>query len=109
MVRRFEGKDYETDQKHGQQAWAALRNNFYGCSREALREKRFKMQKPKTPFQDPDELLYIIDSGWDRLNVSIPPEGLQIGTFYHQSTKVLREPILKGGTSALQTFDESYR
>ena len=29
-----------------------------------------------TPGQDPDEFLYIMGSCWNRLNRSIPPEGL---------------------------------
>ena len=37
VVRRFEGRAREDGVGHGQDAWAALREKFDGCSREALR------------------------------------------------------------------------
>ena len=36
IVRGFEGKAREDGVGHGQDAWAALREKFDGCSREAL-------------------------------------------------------------------------
>ena len=76
VVRRFEGKRPQDGPGHGQQAWAALCEKFYGCSREALRAEHYKMNHTKmTPGQDPDEFLYIMDSRRDRLNTSTPPEG----------------------------------
>ena len=37
FVRRFAGKTLDKGSRHGQRAWAALREKFDGCSREALR------------------------------------------------------------------------
>ena len=37
VVRRFEGRTQEDGVGHGQDAWAALREKFDRCSREALR------------------------------------------------------------------------
>ena len=36
VVRRFERKTREDGVGHGQDAWAALREKFHGCSRETL-------------------------------------------------------------------------
>ena len=114
VVRRFEGKRLQDGPGHSQQAWVSLYEKFDGCSREALRAERHKMDHTKmAPGQDLDEFLHIMDSYRDRLNRSIPPEGptnRQCKTFYckpcRQIAIVLEEPTSKGGTLVLPIFDE---
>ena len=43
VVRRFAGKILDEGSGHGQHAWAALREKFDGCLREALRAEHTKM------------------------------------------------------------------
>ena len=109
VVRRFKGKRSQDGPGHGQQPWAAQCEKNDGCSREALRAEHRKMNHPKmTPDQDPDELLYIIDSYWEHLNTSTPRRRVpRIGSmraFYckpcRQTMKIFEEPISKGGTSS---------
>ena len=65
VVRRFEGRIREGGLGHGQDAWAALREKFDGCSREALRPGNREMETVKMrPDEDPDDfLLYIRRTG----------------------------------------------
>lgn len=75
VVCRLEGKSLQHGQGHGQQAWAALGEKSYGCSRLAFLTERHIINRTKTALgQDPDEFLYIMDSCWDCLNVSGPSQ-----------------------------------
>ena len=47
VVCRFEGKTREDGVGHGQDAWAALRETFDGCSREALRAAHRELETVK--------------------------------------------------------------
>ena len=77
VVRRFEGKTREDGVKHGQDAWAALRQKFDGCSREALRAAHRKMETVKMRSdEDPDVFFYKKDRCRDRLNYVTPKESL---------------------------------
>ena len=75
IVRRFEGKTREHGVGHGQDAWAALREKFDGCSREALRAAHREMETVKMRSdEDPDEFLYKKDRCHDHLNSVTPKE-----------------------------------
>ena len=75
VVWRFEGKTREDGVGHGQDAWAALREKFDGCSREALREAHRETETMKMRSdEDPDNFLYKKDRCRDRLN-SVTPKG----------------------------------
>ena len=75
-VRRFAGKTLDEGSGHGQRAWAARREKFHGCSREALRAENAKMNSARmSPGQDPDEFLYELDTRRERLIACDPPEG----------------------------------
>ena len=72
VVRRLEGKTPAEGAEHGQQAWAALREKFNGCSRaEHISMTSTRMR----PGQEPDDYLYHMNSCRDRLNVCDSPEG----------------------------------
>ena len=74
-VRKFEENRSQDRSGHGQKAWAALFEKFDDWLQEALRAEHHKMNRTKmTPGQDPDEFLYIIDSGRERLIASTPTE-----------------------------------
>ena len=76
VVRRFEGKRREGGVGHKQDAWAALREKFDGCSREALRAAHREMKTVKIRSdEDPDDFLYKKDRCHDRLNSVTPKEG----------------------------------
>ena len=76
VVRRFEGKIREDGVGHGQDAWAALRDKFDGCSREALRAAHREIETVKMQSdEDPDDFLYKKDWCRDRLNSVTPKEG----------------------------------
>ena len=76
VVRRFAGKTLDEGSRHGQRAWATLREKFDGCSREALRAEHAKMNSARmSSGQDPDEFLYGLDIRLELLNVCGPPEG----------------------------------
>ena len=61
---------------HGQRAWAALREKFDGCSREALRAEHANFNSARTsPGEVPNEFLYELDTRCERLNACDPPEG----------------------------------
>ena len=73
VVRRYEGKRLEDGVGHGQDARAALREKFDGCSREALRVAHRESETVKMRSDDdPDDFLYNKDRCRDRLN-SITP------------------------------------
>ena len=75
-VRRFEGKIREDGEGHGQDAWAALRETFDGCSREDLRAADRELETVKMRSdEDPDDFLYKKDRCRDRLNSVTPKEG----------------------------------
>ena len=64
VIWRFEGTTLEDGAGHGQQAWAALREKFRGSSRDAIRAEHAQMNNtPTRSGLDPDEYLYIMDSG----------------------------------------------
>ena len=76
VVRRFEGKRREDEVRRGQDEWAALREKFDGCSREALRAAHREMETVKIRSdEDPDDFLYKKDRCRDRLNSVTPKEG----------------------------------
>ena len=76
VVRRFEGKRREDGVEHRQNAWAALRKKFDGCSREALRAAHRELETVKMRSdEDPDDFLYKKDRCRDRLNSVTPKEG----------------------------------
>ena len=76
VVRRFEDTTIKDRARHGQQAWAALREKFKGSWCESIRAEHSKMNNTRMrSAQDQDEYLYVIDSGRDRLNACEPPEG----------------------------------
>ena len=61
---------------HEQDAWAALRKTFDGCSREALRAARREMKMVKMRSdEDSDYFFYKRDGCRDRLNSVTPKEG----------------------------------
>ena len=75
-VRRFEGKTREDGVGHGQDAWAALRDRFDGCSREALRAAHRELETMKMWLdEDPDDFLYKKGRCRDRLNSVTPKKG----------------------------------
>ena len=76
VVRRFEGKTREDRVWHGQDAWRALREEFDGCSREALRAAHRELETVKMRSdEDPDNFLYKKDRFRDHLNSVTPKEG----------------------------------
>ena len=76
VVRRFEEKRREDGVGHGQDAWAALREKFDGCSREALRAAHRELETVKMRTdEDPDDFLYKKYRCRDRLNFVQPKEG----------------------------------
>ena len=76
VVRRFEGKRREDGVGHGEYAWAALREKFDDCSREALRAVHRELETVKMRSdEDPDDFLYKKDRWRDRLNSITPKEG----------------------------------
>ena len=76
VVRRFEGRTREDGIGHGQDAWAALREKFDGCSHKALRAAHREMQTMKIRSdEDPDGFLCKKDRCRDRLNSVTPKEG----------------------------------
>ena len=76
VVRRFEGKTREDGVRHGQDTWAALREKFNGCSREALRAALREIETVKIRSdEDPNDFLYKKDRCRDRLNSVTPKEG----------------------------------
>ena len=76
VVRRFEGKTREGGVGHGQDAWGALRENFDGCSREALQTAHRKLETVKMRSdEDSDGFVYKKDRCRDRLNFVTPKEG----------------------------------
>ena len=75
-MRRFEGKTRENEIGHGKDTWAALREKFDGCSREALRAAHRELETVKMRSdKDPDDFLYKKDRCRDRLNSVTPKEG----------------------------------
>ena len=75
-VRRFKGRTQEDGVGHRQDAWAALREKFDDCSREALRAAYREMQTVKMRSdEDPDDFLYEKDQCRDRLDSVTPKEG----------------------------------
>ena len=61
---------------HGQDAWAALREKFDSCSREALRPAHRELETVKMQSnEDPDDFLCKKDRCRDRLNSVTPKEG----------------------------------
>ena len=75
-VWRFEGKIREDGVGHGQDARAALREKFDGCSREALRAAYREMETVKMRSDgDTDDFLEKKDRCRDRLNSVTPKEG----------------------------------
>ena len=76
VVRRFEGKTREDGVRHGEDAWAALREKLDGCSREALRAAHREVETVKMRSdEDPDNFLYKKKRCRDRLNSVTPKEG----------------------------------
>ena len=70
------GTTLENGAGHGQQAWAALRENFKGSSREVICAEHAKINNtPMRLGQDLDEYFYTMDSCRDHLNACDPPEG----------------------------------
>ena len=61
---------------HGKDAWAALREKFDGCSREALRAAHRELETVKMRSdEDPDDFLSKKDRCRDRLSSVTPKEG----------------------------------
>ena len=76
VVRRFKGKSRDDGVGHGQDAWAALRENFYGCSRKALLVTYREIETANTQSdEDPNDFLYKKDRCRDRVNSVTPKEG----------------------------------
>ena len=76
VMRRFERTTRENGVGHGQDAWAALRERFNGCSREALRAAHPRMETAKMRSdEDLDDFLYKKELCRDRLNSVTPEEG----------------------------------
>ena len=76
VVRRFAGKTLDEGSRHEQRAWAAFRETFDGCLREALKAEHAKMNSAgMSPGQDPEKFLYELDTRRERLNACDPPEG----------------------------------
>ena len=75
VVRGFEGKTREDGVGYGQDAWAALREKFDGCSREALRAAHRELETVNMRSDDDlDDFLYKKDQFRDRLNSVAPKE-----------------------------------
>ena len=75
-MRRFEGRTREDGVGHGQGAWASLREEFDGCSREALQAAHREMQTVKMRSgEDPDDFLCKKDRCRVRLISFTPKEG----------------------------------
>ena len=88
VVRRFEGKTRESGVVHGQDAWAALREKFDGCSREALRAAHRGLETVNMRSdEDPDGFLYKKDRCRDGLN-SVTPEERPSDRRYEDTTAV---------------------
>ena len=76
VVRWFEGKTREDGVGHGKDAWAALREKFDGCLREALRAAHRELETVKIRSdEDLNYFLYKKDRCHDRLNSVTPKEG----------------------------------
>ena len=76
VVRRFEGKTQENGVEHRQDAWAALREEFDDCSREALRAEHREMETVEMQSnEDPNVFLCKKDRCRDRLNSATRKEG----------------------------------
>ena len=76
VVCRCEGKTREDGVGHGKDAWAAPREKFDGCSREALRAAHRELETVKLRSdEDPDDFLYKKDRCRDRLNSVTPKKG----------------------------------
>ena len=112
VVRRFEGKTRENGVEHGQDAWAALREKFDSCSREALRAAHREMETVKMRSdEDPNDFLYKKDRCHDRLNYVTPKEVPSDRQYediscnaFHQSTTEFSRPTLRVRIATLQTF-----
>ena len=76
VVRRFGGKTRQDGIGYGQDAWAAPREKFDGCSREALRAAQRELETVEMRSdEDPDDFLYKKDRCRDRLNSVTLKEG----------------------------------
>ena len=113
VVRRFEGKAREDGVGCGQDAWAALRETFDGCSFEALRAAHREIETVKMRSdEDPDDFFYKKDRYRDRLNSVIPNEGpsdrqykdIICNAFHHQSMAESARPTLRERIATLQIF-----
>ena len=68
VVWGFQGKISAERAGHGQQAWAALREKFDGCSRAAIRVEHIRTTSTRMrPGQAPDDYLFHMDSYRGRL------------------------------------------
>ena len=112
VVRRFEEKTREDGVGHGQDVWAALREKFDGCSREALRAPHREIEKVKMrPDEDPDDFLYKKNRCRDRLNSVTPKEAPSDSQYeasscnaFYQSTTKSAILTFRGRIATLQTF-----
>ena len=69
VVRRFEGKTPEDGLGHGQESWLALEEKYDAISNAGRQELYERLSKTKMKHgQDPDELLYIMETTRDRLH-----------------------------------------
>ena len=81
-MRRFEEKIREDGERHGTDAWAALREKFDGCSRVALRAAHRELETVKMRSdEDPDDFLRKKGRCRDRLNPVTPKEGTSDGRY----------------------------
>ena len=123
VVRRFEGNTRKDGVGHGQDARAALREKFDGCSREALRAAHRELETGKMRSdEDPDDFLYKKDRCRDRLNSVTPKEGpsdrryedIILQCLFHQSTigsarRTLRERGLQSCRYSADDFEDLRR
>ena len=106
IVHRFTGKILDEGSGHGQRAWAALRDKFDGCSREALRPENAKMNSARmSPCQGLDEFLYELDNRRELLNACDSPKGPTDRQFEDIIVQALPPEYERIRTSHLEKLD----
>ena len=110
-VRRFAGKTLGEGSGHGQRAWAALRENFDSCSREALRAEHAKMNfARKSPGQDPDDFLSSILTANAPMRATLQRDRRTVNSrrssslLFRRSTSASALPTSRSPTSGSPTF-----
>ena len=113
-VRRFEGNTREDGVGHGQDASAAQRETFDGCSREALRVAHREMEPVQMRSDENRGNFFTRRTGSATASFPSPPRRtpwtastrISSCSAFHQSTTKSARSTLRGRTATLQTFGE---